>query len=319
MMRIGQAALAGIAALGLTGCVGSGSEELQGYVEGTYVYVSAETAGLVVERPVAAGDAVDEGALLARLDDAEQKEAVAGAEARVAQAKAQLANLQSGKRAEEISVIAAQLEEARTAFNLAEENYRRQLVLRERSIVAQSVVDDAKARRDTAEANVQSVERELIVARLPARPEEIAAAERNVAAQEAALAQARIQLERRRLTTPAAGRIEETFYEVGERVSAGQPVISILPDSNIKVRFFLPEDKLALVEIGDTVVVSCDGCPDRLTAGIDLIASEAEFTPPVLYSKESRTKLVFRVEARPIGTGALKPGQPVDVRLETGS
>jgi HlyD family secretion protein len=320
MTRLADKMTIAAAALALAGCFGGGAPELQGYVEGTYVYVSAEASGLVVERPVAAGDVVAEGALLARLDDADQKEAVAGAEARVAQARAQLANLQSGKRAEEISVIAAQLAEARTAFNLAEENYRRQLVLRERGIVAQSLVDDAKARRDTAEASAEAVERELIVAKLPARPEEIAAAERNVAAEEATLAQARIQLERRRLTAPAGGRVEETFYEVGERVNAGQPVVSLLPDANLKVRFFLPEEKLAAIRIGDTVAVSCDGCEDGLTAAVDRIATEAEFTPPVLYSKDSRSKLVFRIEAKPLGAAeALKPGQPVDVTLEAGT
>jgi HlyD family secretion protein len=320
MTRIAGRLTVAAAALALAGCFGGGTPELQGYVEGTYVYVSAEASGLIVERPVAAGDTVEEGALLARLDDADQKEAVAGAEARVAQAKAQLANLQSGKREEEISVIAAQLEEARAAFNLAEENYQRQLVLRERGIVPEATVDDARARRDIAEASVHAVERELIVAKLPARTEEIAAAERNVAAEEAALAQAKIQLEQRRLTAPAAGRVEETFFEVGERVNPGQPVVSLLPDANLKVRFFLPEEKLAAVKIGDMVAVSCDGCADGLTAAIDRIATEAEFTPPVLYSKDSRTKLVFRIEAKPIGAAtALKPGQPVDVTLEVGS
>jgi HlyD family secretion protein len=182
------------------------------------------------------------------------------------------------------------------------------------------LVDDAKARRDTAEASAEAVERELIVAKLPARPEEIAAAERNVAAEEATLAQARIQLERRRLTAPAGGRVEETFYEVGERVNAGQPVVSLLPDANLKVRFFLPEEKLAAIRIGDTVAVSCDGCEDGLTAAVDRIATEAEFTPPVLYSKDSRSKLVFRIEAKPLGAAeALKPGQPVDVTLEAGT
>jgi HlyD family secretion protein len=320
MSRVASTLFVCAAALALSGCFGNGGDQLQGYIEGTYVYVSAEASGLVVERPVKAGDTVAEGALLARLDDADQKEAVAGAEARVAQARAQLANLQSGKRAEEISVIAAQLEEALSALNLAEENYQRQSVLRERGIVAQSVVDDAKAKRDTAKANAEATERELLVAKLPARPEEIAAAERNVAAEEATLAQARIQLERRHLTAPADGRIEETFYEVGERVNASQPVVSLLPDANLKVRFFLPEEKLASIAIGDRITVSCDGCADGLTAEIDRIATEAEFTPPVLYSKDSRTKLVFRIEAKPLDAAtALKPGQPVDVTLEGGS
>jgi len=319
MIRAAKRIAIAAAAMALAGCFGSSTPAIQGYVEGTYVYVSAEASGLVVERPVVAGDTVTEGALLARLDDADQKEAVAGAQARVAQAKAQLANLQSGKRAEEISVIAAQLQEALSALNLSEENFQRQTALKARGIVPQSTVDDAKAKRDANKASADAIERQLEVAKLPARPEEIAAAERNVAAEEAALAQARIQLERRWLTAPAPGRVEETFYEVGERVSPGQPVVSLLPDANIKVRFFLPEEKLATVNIGDTVTVSCDGCADGLTAEIDRIATEAEFTPPVLYSKDNRTKLVFRIEAKPLGAAtALKPGQPVDVRLEPG-
>jgi len=306
----------------LAGCFDNDSGDLQGYVEGTYVYVSAESAGRIVERPVAAGETVEEGAILARLDDSEEKEAVAGAEARLAQANAQLANLRSGQRDEEISVIAARLAEARTSFNLAEEDYRRKLVLRERGIVAQSAVDDAKAKRDTTESNANAIERELIVAKLPARPEEISAAERNVAAEEAALAQARIQLERRVLTAPASGRVEETFYEPGERVSEGQPVVSLLPDANRKIRFFLPETELSRARIGQRIDVGCDGCSEGLAAEIDLIATEAEFTPPILYSKDSREKLVFRIEARPLDAAAeLKVGQPVDVRLvvEAGS
>lgn len=156
----------------------------------------------------------------------------------------------------------------------------------------------------------------MIVAKLPARPEEIAAAERNVAAEDARLAQALIQLKRRRLIAPAEGQVDQTFFEPGERVSAGQPVVSLLPNANRKVRFFLPETELSRINIGDRIEVSCDGCVDGLTAEIDRIATEAEFTPPILYSKSSREKLVYRIEARPQGNAAaLKVGQPVDVRL----
>jgi HlyD family secretion protein len=151
----------------LSGCFGADDEGFQGYVEGTYVYVSAETAGRLVERPVYAGGTVEAGAVVARLDDSEEKEAIAEAEARRAQAKAQLANLLSGQRDEEISVIASRLSEARANFNLAEEDYRRKLLLRERGTVSQSVVDDAKAKRDAASATVEGTERELIVAKLP--------------------------------------------------------------------------------------------------------------------------------------------------------
>jgi HlyD family secretion protein len=315
-MRPSAAALVFIGPLFLAGCFGSEEASIQGYIEGTYVYLGAEAAGRVVERPVVAGQKVATGDLLFRLDDADQKEAVAGAEARLAQAKAQLADLLTGKRPEEVGVIAAQLSQARVTLANAEDDYSRQLVLRQKNVVAQSAVDNSKATRDSAAAAAESMERQLQVARLPARPEELSAAERNVAAQEAALAQDRIALDRRTVKAPASALVEETFYSPGELVVAGQPVVSLLPDTNRKIRFFLPEKQLAEATIGEAVAVACDGCPADLTGTIDFISTESEFTPPILYSKESREKLVYRVEAKPLdAAAALKVGQPIDVRL----
>lgn len=303
-------------ALGLAACGARPPAALQGYIEGTYVYVSAETAGRVTARPAETGKPVSESDVLAELDSADQVEAVAAAEARLAEAKAQLANLLSGRRPEEISVIAAELNEARSSFTAADDDYTRKLVLRERGVVAQSIVDDAKSKRDVAQARIDATERQLDVAKLPARPEEISAAERNVTAIEAALAQAKIALDKRTLKAPAAGVVNETFFEVGELVPAGQAVVSLLPAANKKVRFYLPEPRLAEIKVGDQVAVGCDGCADGLTAEVTFVATEAEFTPPVIYSKDSRDKLVFRVDARPTGAAMnLKAGQPVDVRL----
>jgi HlyD family secretion protein len=289
---------------------------LQGYVEGTYVYVSAEAGGRVVDRNATAGTRVAAGDVLFTLDDADQKQAVAGAEARLAEAKAQLANLRTGQRAEEISVLAANLASAQTTLHNAEDDYRRKLLLRDKGVVAQSVVDTAQTARDTAQAQADAAERTLEVARLPARPEEITAAEKNVTAEEASAAQARIALDRRQIKAPAAGLVEETFYEPGELVAMGQPVVSLLPDANRKVRFFLPERQLASVSPGTEVGVGCDGCATGLRATVEFVATAAEFTPPIIYSRDSRDKLVFRVDARPEGDAAsLKVGQPLDVRL----
>jgi HlyD family secretion protein len=66
--------------------------------------------------------------------------------------------------------------------------------------------------------------------------------------------------------------------------------------------------------VGNAVEVRCDGCPGPVAANISFISTQAEYTPPVLYGREARAKLVFLVEARPEG-GNLHPGQPVDVRL----
>jgi HlyD family secretion protein len=315
-MSMRLALVPSLALLALAGCNGSSAPSMQGYVEGTYVYVSADKAGRVVERKAVAGSPAAENDVLAQLDDADERQAVAGAEARLAQAKAQLADLGSGKRPEEISVLVAQLNAARTTFNAANDDYTRKLVLREKGVVAQQAVDDAKTARDSAQSQVDAAERQLEVAKLPARPEAITAAERNVAAEDAALAQAKIGLDRRTLRAPAAGLVEETFYEPGELVAAGQAVVSLLPDANRKIRFFLPEPLLAGVKVGSRVAVSCDGCAKDLAGEVTFVATEAEFTPPVLYSRGNREKLVYRVDAKPLGdAAALKVGQPVDVVL----
>lgn len=309
-----------LAPLLLAGCFDEKPDTLQGYIDGTYVFLSAESGGRLKERPVAAGDAVAADDVLFRLDDSDEVQAVAGAEARLAQAKAQLADLQLGKRAEEIGVIAAQLSAARATLANAEDDFTRQLMLRQKGVVAQAAVDDAKARRDTAAASVEATERQLDVAKLPARPDEITAAERNVVAEESSLAQARIALDRRTVRAPAAGLIEETYYEPGELVAAGQAVVSLLPSVNRKVRFFVPEARLATVSLGNSVGLACDGCPAGLTAVIDFIATQSEFTPPILYSETARQKLVYRVEAVPEEAAArLKVGQPIDVTLAPSS
>jgi HlyD family secretion protein len=252
---------------------------LQGYVEGTYVYVSAEDGGRVVERHATAGARVAAGDVLFTLDDANQKQAVAGAEARLAEARAQLANLRTGQREEEISVLAANLASAQTTLHNADDDYHRKLLLLDKGVVSQSVVDTA---RDTAQAQADAAERTLEVARLPARPEEITAAEKNVTAEEASAAQAKIALERREIKAPATGLVEETFYEPGELVAAGQPVVSLLPDANRKVRFFLPERQLASVSPGKEIGIGCDGCATGLRATVDFVATAAEFTPPII-------------------------------------
>ena len=94
-------------------------------------------------------------------------------------------------------------------------------------------------------------------------------------------------------------------------------MVALLPDGAVKLRFFVPPSALPRLAPGDTVQVGCDGCPDGLTARVSFVATQAEFTPPVIYSNESRSKLVFMVEARPQGEAvrALRPGQPIDVRL----
>jgi len=139
---------------------------------------------------------------------------------------------------------------------------------------------------------------------------------------EAALRQAKANLEwsktrlaRRWGLSPATGTIQEVYYRQGETVPPGRAVVSLLPPGNLKLRFFAPEALLPEVKYGETVAVSCDGCEQGLTAKITFIAKSAEYTPPVIYSREERAKLVFLIEAHPVHPEKFRVGQPITVML----
>ncbi len=132
---------------------------------------------------------------------------------------------------------------------------------------------------------------------------------------EARLNSAKTRLERRSIKSPAGGAVQEVYFRVGEQVQPGRPIVSLLPPGNVRARFFVPQAVLPKVQIGDRVVVSCDGCAGDLVARINFISAQAEFTPPVIYSQEERSRLVFRVEATPEQPEKLRTGQPVSVAL----
>jgi HlyD family secretion protein len=140
-------------------------------------------------------------------------------------------------------------------------------------------------------------------------------AEAAVRTAEARLNSAQTRLARRRMVSPATGSIQQVYFRVGEMPMAGKPVVSVLPPNNIKIRFFVSEPVLPKVVIGNAVQIRCDGCKDNLTGRISFISRTSEYTPPVIFSQEERSKLVFLVEARPDQPELVRVGQPVDVTL----
>jgi HlyD family secretion protein len=135
---------------------------------------------------------------------------------------------------------------------------------------------------------------------------------------QARLNSAQTRLTRRKMFSPVAGSVQQIYYRVGELVPAGKPIVALLPPANLKVRFFVPEAMLPKLSIGEPVTISCDGCDKGLVAKISFIARSSEFTPPVIYSVEERSKLVFLIEARPERPERLRVGQPVSVTLGPG-
>ena len=135
---------------------------------------------------------------------------------------------------------------------------------------------------------------------------------------QAALIAAQWHLDQAAPTAPAAGLVADTYFRPGEMIGAGQPVVSLLPPQNIKVRFYVPEGDLGRFSIGAKVLLDCDGCGAAIPGVVRYVAPDAEYTPPVLFNRDNRAKMVFLLEAWPAQRATdLHPGQPVDVSLPT--
>lgn len=132
---------------------------------------------------------------------------------------------------------------------------------------------------------------------------------------QARLNTAQTRLLRRKLVSPVTGVVQQVYFRPGEMAPAGRPVLAILPPGNLKLRFFVPEAVLPQIAYGDPVTVHCDGCAGDITARVSFISRTAEFTPPVIYSLQERSKLVFLIEALPDSPEKLRVGQPIDVAL----
>ena len=233
-------------------------------------------------------------------------------------ALARLENLKTGKRAPEIETVAEQLRQAQAARELSAANFRRQESLFKSGFISSAALDDVRTRLKSDDALVAQLRATVATAHLPGgRPDEIRAAQADADAARQAVAQSDWRLAQRVVTAPQAGRANDTYYVVGDFVPAGSPVVSLLPPANVKVRFYVPEPLLGRLKPGQTLSFNCDACGGPMQATISFIADRAEFTPPVLYSKENRAKLVYLVEAKPASDVAAKlnPGQPVDVTL----
>lgn len=286
-----------------------------GYVEADYVYVAPIAPGTVLTLSVSEQQRVNKGDLLVVLSALQQSAALDAALARVTAAEANLHNLESGSRTEEIDVVRASLARAEADRMLAEQNLTRSQKLFDEGLIPNAQVDQARAAFASAEAQVAQLRAQLAVAELPARSQQQIAAQASLDAAIADAAKARADLFERNLGAPVAGLVERIYFDPGEMAASGAPVVALRPDGALKVKFFIPETARATLALGQGLSVSCDGCPDDLTATLSFLASEPQFTAPIIYSREERGRLVYLAEARLDGEVALQPGQPVSVAV----
>lgn len=303
----------------VAGCEKKTASMFQGYAEGEFVLVAAPAAGRLEKRWVQRGQDVAANAPLFALEQENERSAQREAEARLHTAEARLANITVGRRSSEIDAVIAAEAQAEAARRLSQGQLERYEKLFASGYISREQLDEIRASHTTNTARVAEAKAQLRTAQQSlGRDKEIEAARTEVEAARAALAQSSWRLEQRAVRAPAAALVHDTFYSEGEWVQAGSPVASLLPPGNIKLRFFVPESVLGSVKIGQPVSATCNGCGKAIAAKISYLSRQPEYTPPVIYSRDQRTRLVFLVEALPDASDAVRlhPGQPVDVELK---
>ena len=249
-----------------------------------------------------------------RIDAAHQEAEIAKLDAAIVTAEAQLANLQTGKRSEELDVTRAQRQEVEATLDFARAELKRATSLTTTGAAAVARWDAAQSQVKQLEARLLQLDATLRVGELAGRGAEIAAARSRIEEARAALAQAMVKRDDLGPRAPVAAQVENTFFDVGEWVQAGQPVVSLLPPGDVRLRFYVPEMAVAGVAPGTLVRFTCDGCGGPREARVTAVASQPEYTPPVIYSQGARAKLVYLVEAKPVAAaGVLRPGLPIEV------
>ena len=287
----------------------SGSQRermLSGYIEGEELYLASPVAGTVASVFAVEGTRVAAGQQLFTIDPATLAAQQEQRQANVVSAQTQIASAEATARQADADVAAVRADADRARQDLA----RLLGVKRDDSAaVAGKDIDAARAALRQANARVVAAQKTA-----DARRAQVASTRAQEIEAQGGQREAQIRLNQLSPPAPAAGRIENVYFQPGEWVSANQAVIALLPDNKVKVRFYVPEQQVAWYTPGRIVHFSCDGCAPGLEGTIRYVSPRPEFTPPIIFSRDSRDRLVFMIEAYPAKPANLQPGLPVDVQ-----
>ena len=301
----------------LSACAPSSDNEFNGYVEGEYVYISPYTSGILDEIFVSKGQKIDIGDDLFAIDNEIWSANLVQAQNELDKAYANLANLSKGKRKQELEVIIKQKAQADALLENAEKEYKRAKNLVKTNIVSKSDYDKKTADYQSAKEKVAELEASLESAKLSAREDELKAAQNDIEIAKQNLIKIKKQAENNLVKSKVRGQVEDVYFRLGEFVPNGNPVVAILPPENVKIRFFVPQKILPKIKLNMPLSINCDGCRMPLEAKVSFISTQSEFTPPVIYSVESREKLVYMLEAVFADKKQnLHPGQPITIRID---
>ena len=270
----------------------SATHSTVGYIEGDYRYLVAPRSGWLKSVTVNLGDTLHRGQLAFNYRSDAEQFAVNQADAQLQSQIAQSQNLTTGARPEEIASLQAQLKSAQAQLLLAKQTLERYQMLQRSDAVAQVQVDEMATQVRTAQAAVDSIQAQIRAANLPARQQTQNASIATSKAAKAALEKAQYDLSQLNVNSELAGEVSQVYYHTGEYVTQGQPIVQILPHANRKVIFYIPQDKLSTLRVGQVVNLQGIGSQQSLSnASIRYISPQASYTPPVIYSNENADKL----------------------------
>lgn len=301
----------------LTGCGFSDEKTFQGYVENNLSYMTSPEGGVLETLPYARGAVVSQHNILFVLAKEPESEDVQIAAATLESALATADDLSQGQRPEKLAQIKAQIAQTQAELEYSEKEWLRRKTLIASDAIQINMFDQASRDVNKTTALLEQYQASLKEAELPARRDQIKAAQANVRAADAALKKAQWLLSQKTVKAPENGFVFDTYYQIGEYVPAGMPVVSLMIPYNTKAIFFVPERELSRITLGHIARVHCDNCKDTLTGQVSFISPTAEYTPPLIYSRDNRDKLVYRIEVsfEEAIAKTLHPGQPIDVTL----
>jgi membrane fusion protein YbhG len=295
--------------------------KVSGTIETTVTELSFKQPGRVRERLVDEGQKVAAGQVVARLENNEVRQELAGREADLAAAQAALAELQAGSRVEEIAQAEAVVGRLKAESRRAGDEHIRSVQLFKQEVIAKRDLEQALATRDASAAALREASERLRQVRAGARSETRQQARARLKGAEAFASLARTRLEETTLLAPTAGIVLSKNIEAGEQVAPGTPVVTIGQLENVWIRGYVPESDLPRIRLGQKARVTVDGLKGRIFEGrLEFIAQEAEFTPKNVQTEKERVRLVYRIKVTvPNPDMVLKPGMPADALIETGA
>jgi HlyD family secretion protein len=301
----------------LSGCSQQSTHEIDGYIEGNYTYISSPVSGVLDNLAVNRGDSISKNYLLFKLDKNPQLEERDAAKANWLAAKAKLDDLLRGQRSTVVEGILAQKAQAQASLKLSKATLSRYLQLYDQHVIAKEAYDKATADYKTNLQKLKQINANLAEAKLGARKNQILAQEAMVQSAKINVKELDWTVQQKTVVASESGVVFDTYYQKGEFVPAGKPVLSYLSPKNIKIIFYVSEQDLTHTRLRHLIEFRSDTSHWQ-KAKINYISSQAEYTPPVIYSQKSRDKLVYRIEAAIPKDKALQyhPGQPVDIRYD---